>query len=180
MSQARRRLILTEESKAKYLPRIPQVTVSAGMNSSYRDTRAPPFSWQTIETIDSKGLEFPQGVLCWEKRELKPGAKQRRNLSPRKWLHTILTTCHTPRWRHWNTGWWPGPHLQQDCPDMHAPWLIFKHKPQIRIPKMDLVRGAACGSLHPFPQMWPHWIHFFSQFIVIICLNGPWKIVGQT
>lgn len=42
---------------------------------------------QTIETVDSKRLEFPQEPYA------KAGTSPRRNLAPRKRFHTLLTTC---------------------------------------------------------------------------------------
>lgn len=68
-----------------------------------RDIPDLPFGYQIIEIIALKEWEFPQESYARRRDRMKHGVSQRRNLSPRKRFHTVLTTCQTSYRRERNT-----------------------------------------------------------------------------
>lgn len=54
---------------------------------------SPSFGHQATETTILKELELLQESWAWGRKELKPGASQRRNLDLKKKFHPVLTTC---------------------------------------------------------------------------------------
>lgn len=157
-----------EESKVECLPRIPQVTILPAMN--------PPFSSQTKQwnpTPTPKKLEFRQGKgkslvpirggICLQGRDCTQ----------------FYQLVRPPDGRHWNRGLWAELHLHQDYLAMHIPWLVFKHEPHTRTPKIDLNGDVVSGFLYSFPPKWSHWINLFS-LLIGICLFDLLRMGGQT
>lgn len=88
----------------------------------YRPGRTEDILKTPPETMDHKEMRISPGISYWEKES----APSRGSLSPRKTFHTVLTTPdHLTGW-----DWSPdsdgsevaGPHLGQDCFDVHSPW----------------------------------------------------------
>lgn len=65
--------------------------------------RAPGFNYHMVETTEPKEQGISSGISCWGRKRLKPSARQKRNLSPRKRLHTFLTASQMPLGTDCNT-----------------------------------------------------------------------------
>lgn len=92
------------------------------------------FSYQTIETIVQRNWKFPGSLILGKGKGWKPGATQRRNLSPGKRVLVVRRIRYTTlqdrlKWKEW---WWKGPHLAWDDSVKYIPRSLLKPKPHIR------------------------------------------------
>lgn len=93
-------------------------------------------------------MRISAGVSYWEK-EGKDGARAG-TLFPGKRFHTVLISSQTilgdeTEAQNIMGWWWAGPHLDQDCPDVHILGPLFKLQSYIRTPNNRL--GGPAESL---------------------------------
>lgn len=122
---------------------------------------APTFSYQSLETMDTKMLDFSRNTRLKErKRNL---VLERKHLRKERISHSSVNL----------SGWnWvsrqsccAGAHLDPDCLLMHVLSPLFKHKPHVK-QKTSGVRGQSSPSHHFFfSSLCDHIeLSFFSPF----------------
>jgi hypothetical protein len=110
------------------------VIILAGINMFSDDHCAPSFGYQTIGTMKPKKLEFPPGILCWEKKRDKAWCQSLRQLVFILLCFDRLIDClvgETDATMEGTTPWLG--HL-----GMHIFYPLFKHKSPGKTQKMDL------------------------------------------
>lgn len=78
-----------------HAPSSPSPVIVAGFLEGMEVTCSPNFGSQTIETMDTKELEFPLELFA---RERKNWYQPEGSLSPWKKFHTVLTICQNTLW----------------------------------------------------------------------------------
>lgn len=117
-----------------------------------------------------RNCNFPQESHFERRRKVKPGAIQRRNLSPRINGMQFWQVVRPPCRREWSWAsdgggvtWW-------GLLSCHTYCFLFKPEPTSEPQKMGL--GAwVTGPLYSFlSPIWSHWINLLSLLFSIICI----------